>query len=75
MPLTWTTQPGLGLFAGLGAALLIAYVFSVLAVRHTRKWWLYVAEAVGLALGAAVLLLLVKPWDAYDLYDGIRRVK
>jgi hypothetical protein len=70
--ITTSTNPGLGLFIGMGCAVFAAYAFSNLAGHFNRRVWGYVADLSGVALGGLVLWLVVRPWNADALFQGIR---
>jgi hypothetical protein len=70
----WTTTPGLGIYIGLGLAVIGAYLLTNLSGRIASKSWVYVAELGGLVVGAAIVGLVVRSWDAKALWQGISAI-
>jgi len=57
-----TILPGVGLFLGLLAALLIIAAFTYLIISRRKLNWLFTAAGLGFVLGIFLLILNVKPW-------------
>jgi hypothetical protein len=55
--------PGLGIWLGLGAALVLLCVFAILLAMRGRAVWFFLASGLGLAAGIFVVVFLVRPWD------------
>jgi hypothetical protein len=67
----FVTRPGFGLYLGIGLALAAALFISMAMKKHVRIFWLHVAEAFGLIAGAVILLMVVEPWDARNVWNGL----
>jgi hypothetical protein len=70
--MTYNTAPKLGLYIAAGLAAAAALVLSLACDLRVKRFWIYTAEALGLIIGGVILLMVVKPWDAERLYDGLK---
>jgi hypothetical protein len=68
---TVEVMPGLGLYVGMGAALVVAFCVNLVLANVTKRKWAWVGQLAGLALAAAVVLPLVRPWNADALYEAL----
>jgi hypothetical protein len=67
----YITNVGFGLYLGIGLSLAAALFVSMAAKNHVRMFWLHVAEAFGLIAGVVIVLVIVEPWDAGKLWNGL----
>jgi hypothetical protein len=59
--------PGMGLWIAVGGAGIALVLFAFILVQRRRKAWLLTALLMGLALGAAFLYLVVRPWEIHEM--------
>ncbi len=67
-----TASLALGPFLAIGLGAVLAYLFSQVGERVSKRQWLYVAEGTGLLVGVVIAFLLVKPTDGDSLWSSLR---
>jgi len=58
--------PGVGLWIALGGAGAALVLFAFILVQRRRPLWFIAALLLGVALGAAIVALIVRPWDVNE---------